>query len=338
MSPNLPIEDLGVGAYLAREREERGISLTEVSEKTRIRIYYLEHIEAEDFDQLPSIPVGRGFVRAYAEYIGVDSDEVARFYNQKVGGRSEDIDEDLGSKILYSAADSEEKPKYLLAPVLAVVLFILVSGSLLWYARGKTVRLGELIGFSVPVKEAGRPGTHQPGNEKQENVNVKNVVPSEKPSKEIKMGNESQPRKPGFRETSLVDKPAAGPSASAALPAGPGGEKPTTPSFSEGNRAGAPGSPAAPASRLTLKIKAVEDTWLRVVVDQKEAVEVFLTTGSEKLWKGNDKFILTVGNAQGTRVFLNDASVSLPKTASNVIRKFLITDKVAELKPNFAGN
>ena len=138
MSSNLPIEDIGIGAYLAQERQERGISLAEVSEKTCIRIFYLEKIEADAFNQLPSIPVGRGFVRSYAKYIGVDADEVARFYNQKVGGRSEDIDVELGSKIIYSKADSGERSKQLLVPVLAVVLFILVSGALLWFVRGKT--------------------------------------------------------------------------------------------------------------------------------------------------------------------------------------------------------
>ena len=83
---------------------------------------------------------------------------------------------------------------------------------------------------------------------------------------------------------------------------------------------------------------AEEDTWLRVIVDQKEASEIFLTAGNEKLWTGNDKFLLTVGNAKGTKVFLNGSVVSLPKTTSNVIRDFLITDKVAEIQPGLAGN
>ena len=79
--PSLSIEDIGVGAFLRRERQERGISLEEVANSTRIRISYLEKIEDEEFAQLPSIPILRGFIRSYANFIDVDEDVVVRNFN-----------------------------------------------------------------------------------------------------------------------------------------------------------------------------------------------------------------------------------------------------------------
>ncbi len=338
MSSNLPIEDLGVGGYLAQERQERGISLAEVSEKTCIRINFLEKIEVEDFGQLPSVPVARGFVRSYAKYIGVDADEVVRFYNQKVGARSEDIDPELGSKILYSKAVSDKESKRLLVPILVVVLFILASGTGLWFVRGKTASLGYLIGFTAPPKETDRIVPDKPTSEKRK-VTVEKAAPSNEPSSEKKKESGSQAGKPEIRETSSLKKAAETPVVSAALPAEPlEGTVPITPSLSVEDPTKSSARAVPRNSRLILKIKAEEDTWLRVIVDQEEASEIFLTAGNEKLWPGNDKFLLTVGNAKGTTVFLNDSVISLPKTTSNVIRDFLITDKVAEFKPGIAGN
>lgn len=71
---------LSFGYYLKAIRVEKGISLDEVSEKTRIRIDYLLLIEKEDHDRLPSEAFVKGFLRAYAEAVGIDEVEAVRRY------------------------------------------------------------------------------------------------------------------------------------------------------------------------------------------------------------------------------------------------------------------
>lgn len=334
MKSKLPIEDIGVGAFLAQERHARGISLAEVSEKTCIRIFYLEKIEADAFGELPSIPVGRGFVKSYAGYIGVDADNVVRVYNQKVGGRTEDIDGQLGSKIIYSKANSNRESKQLLVPIVGVLLFILMSGALLWFVRGKTESLSQYIGFSLPLQSKNSPDSGKTTSEvRNENFDG---APQKSSSSEMKNSQDKAKLDSGIREVSSSIQVGEIPGVS------PGGSaEQTKPSKSIMGNAYSPGASKKlipRSNRLILKIIAEEDTWLRVVVDQNVASEVFLTAGSEKIWSGNDKFVLTVGNSKGTKVFLNGVSVTLPKTASNVVRDFLITDKVAEIIPNLAGN
>jgi len=62
------------GSWARREREQRGISLQDISKSTKIRVHYLQAIEQEHVDQLPGGIIRRGFVRAYARYIGLDDE------------------------------------------------------------------------------------------------------------------------------------------------------------------------------------------------------------------------------------------------------------------------
>jgi len=68
------------GKELRRERELRGIGLREVAEATKINIRYLEAMERDDFEHLPGGVFNRGFVRAYAQFIGVDPDAMVNSY------------------------------------------------------------------------------------------------------------------------------------------------------------------------------------------------------------------------------------------------------------------
>jgi cytoskeleton protein RodZ len=63
------------GERIKREREMRGVSLEEIAESTKIGKRNLEALETEDFDKLPGGIFNKGFVRAYAKYLGLDEDQ-----------------------------------------------------------------------------------------------------------------------------------------------------------------------------------------------------------------------------------------------------------------------
>ena len=68
------------GETLKRERELRKITLREVSEATKIGLRYLEALEANRFDQLPGGLFNKGFIRAYAKFIGLDGEAMVNAY------------------------------------------------------------------------------------------------------------------------------------------------------------------------------------------------------------------------------------------------------------------
>lgn len=60
---------------MRERREAMGVSLAEVEVATRIRQKYLSALEADDWHLLPGEVVGRGFLRNYADYLGLDPQE-----------------------------------------------------------------------------------------------------------------------------------------------------------------------------------------------------------------------------------------------------------------------
>ncbi len=67
-----------IGQQLRTAREARRISLEQVSQATRIRVRYLQALEAGDLGSLPSQAQARGFLRAYGDYLGLNSEELMR--------------------------------------------------------------------------------------------------------------------------------------------------------------------------------------------------------------------------------------------------------------------
>ncbi|MGE0715259.1 MAG: RodZ domain-containing protein [Alphaproteobacteria bacterium] len=73
----------GVGALLRETRVGRGLELRRVATRLRIRYLYLQAIEEGRFDKLPGMTYAVGFVRTYAEHLGLDGDEMVRRFKQE---------------------------------------------------------------------------------------------------------------------------------------------------------------------------------------------------------------------------------------------------------------
>ncbi|HJO68942.1 MAG TPA: helix-turn-helix domain-containing protein, partial [Rhodospirillales bacterium] len=81
----------GVGALLRASRLRVGEDLRDVAANLCIRYLYLEAIEEGRYADLPGPTYAIGFVRAYAEHIGLDSDEVVRRFKQEIAGVQETV-------------------------------------------------------------------------------------------------------------------------------------------------------------------------------------------------------------------------------------------------------
>ena len=73
-------ETESLGAFLRRERESRKISLKEVAKHTRIREHFLKAIEENRSELLPSATFVKGFLNAYAKYLGLNPHEILLRY------------------------------------------------------------------------------------------------------------------------------------------------------------------------------------------------------------------------------------------------------------------
>ena len=71
-----------VGELLRNARLKKGMTLSDVSADLCIRKSYLNAIENMDFANMPPMPFGIGFVRSYADYIGLNGDRIVSSYRQ----------------------------------------------------------------------------------------------------------------------------------------------------------------------------------------------------------------------------------------------------------------
>lgn len=69
-----------VGQYLREQRRSRGMSALEVSRATRVPIASVERMEASRFDELPGEVFVRGFLKSYAQAVGLSADDVLARY------------------------------------------------------------------------------------------------------------------------------------------------------------------------------------------------------------------------------------------------------------------
>lgn len=345
------IED-SLGAFLRQEREARSIALDDVSKQTRVRNFYLTLIESGDYSRLPSVPIGRGFVRAYAVAIGVDADAAARQFDREFGTatQKEKEAELSAEKIAFSQVAQRSPGQRLWLPLVAVAVLILMGGVLFWSLRGKTEQYVPVTSFSERLKAAAGPMLRQvprllsPGKSKTAPSESRPAA-AQKPVAEPQSRNDATPEKSRIFSISAVGEggngsPDSAPVSEAPAPAGEtrspraAASAPPLTEVASVAPAAVPPLPSPPVGRVTadgrlaLKIRALEDTWVRIVVDQREIQEFLLTAGNERFWKGSEKFILTVGNAAGTQVSLNGSSISLPQSSSNVVRDFVITEKL----------
>ena len=67
-----------IGQRLKAKREEERHTLEKVFEATRIRLQYLEALESDDHSIMPSPVQARGYLRNYAEYLGLDAGQMLR--------------------------------------------------------------------------------------------------------------------------------------------------------------------------------------------------------------------------------------------------------------------
>lgn len=117
-----------IGNILRTERETQGRTLTEVSKAVYIKTKYLSALEEENFAVIPGEVYVKGFIRAYASYLGMDGEELVAQYD----GPSEPV---LLQKVPPTAVESgkgrrRRRRKTVSWPeitiIVGVILFILL--------------------------------------------------------------------------------------------------------------------------------------------------------------------------------------------------------------------
>jgi cytoskeleton protein RodZ len=131
-----------IGDSLREARTRRGLSPAEVHKAIRIRERYLTALEEERWDMLPGDAYTKGFLRTYAEFLGLHGNLYIDEYNARIAGRDEEHPP-------LVARPSVERRRVFQGGVLVTLAAIVVLGAAV--AGLAAWRLG---GSSTPPKPA----------------------------------------------------------------------------------------------------------------------------------------------------------------------------------------
>lgn len=115
------------GAILRRCREFHGITLEEASETTKIGTSHLRALEDDQIREFANQAYLKGFLRIYASYLGLNSDDVARMYDKLFGVQSEKPESPLTSIASPRPLRRMISLKKLLFPALLLAVILITA-------------------------------------------------------------------------------------------------------------------------------------------------------------------------------------------------------------------
>lgn len=243
-----------IGGLLKEAREKKELSHEEVHAKIKIHPRVLQLLEEDKFEKLPSPLFAKSFLRSYADFLQIDSDEIVRNYEKQ--GRREP------EQVLYlrpAEARRKQVDSRWVAPALATALAVAVL--CLLFVGGRWV-FGKIASF--------------------------------------------KPTKPVAVRAQAVKAPVAAERDSTWL------RSPSQGNFPKVNR----------RTPLQLKIKAVDNVWMRVTCDGKIVFQSILKRGVTESWTAMSAYEIWTGNSSNMSLTLNGTPLGSP--GKGVVKKMVI--------------
>ncbi len=290
-----------LGQILRQARENKGLSVEEVHEETRINPMYLEALEDGDYSILPTTTHTRGFLRNYARFLGLDPEPLLERYSQ---GQSYRIQKqtlrlpDIETKPIEFFQEIDDQPFFdpvnvevdlgsRRDPESAVRLVIIAALIIALALVGN--RFLPLILNNNDGSEAITEGITNVVQNLVDNVATPET--DEVTGSVIGAGTEDSSATPEAEEEAI--------NSTSRTSTGPETEILPTPS---------PTRPALPATleEINLKLEITERTWLESTIDEEVVFSGIARAGDTFEWTAEDEAKLLTGNAIGIFVTIND--------------------------------
>ena len=164
-----------IGSRIRHAREQRGLTIRDIANTTKISTAALNAIEHNDFARLPGGLFRRAYVRAFATEVGLDADELTREYRSRF-----EIETPAGPITPQTAHWYDRVPALYRLPVVSVTLAMLIGGVVM-QQRAQIPRESQDDRSTLRAVETDRPEDTVPPEEwdTTEEVAVANAAVSE---------------------------------------------------------------------------------------------------------------------------------------------------------------
>jgi cytoskeleton protein RodZ len=281
------------GEKLKLEREKRKITLEQISNSTKIGTRMLQALEEDRFNQLPGGIFNKGFVRAYARFVGLDEDQTVADYLEASGDAppvsteiapQEDGARENAENLRRLEASDDYPARHLPWGLFAAVLLVIALALSLWSHRRReqarqSVRPAPTAAATQLSGEASRGASGD----------------------ESGAGSPS-PASPATGSPTAGSTPSVQPASASSGKASSIAPK-IPQDLAPQNLSAA--SPAATPGEFTVLIQTREESWISITADGKSAPSELLATGSQRTIRGRKEVIVKVGNAGGVDFHFN---------------------------------
>lgn len=303
-----------IGDQLKSKRIAKELTLAEVEAATRIRVKYLEALEANDAAGLPSGTVAKGLLKTYCEYLGIDYKRIDSTFTKQLEKRKQ-----YSFKAKFMPSSFSVTPKTLL-----VLFSILIVAAVLAYLSF------QISGFAAPpalkvtspaadaqvsAKEIVIEGTVDAGAELflNEQILKTDINGYFKETFNLQPGNNNlkfTARNTLGRETII--------------------ERNVVANFLETTLTPTPSKGGAPATSKNILVEVnitTADSWVTVMVNGKQAYSGLMSAGSTRSFSGTE-IVIDSGKPSSTEIVVNGKKWdNIPRT-DGVIKDFKINQKV----------
>src|SRR5512134_646237 len=289
-----------IGDFFKQVRETKGLTVDEVASKTRIRTDFVKALEEGNFAKLPDQVFARGFVRSYARSLGLDEEDAIHRFIQSAGAFYEKQDERERLKVRQA---EEERKRRANRKAVAVAIGIAILTLVILLIREQSSLLVRRSQTEPPSTAAKRVTPPEPGK-----LEAPVRAEPESPAGSAKTKVPEPPAPP--QATARHEAAAGRGAASGGVAAGPAQPQVAAPAHPPVSTEG----PLSPLSLeaathteepLVLDLEATELSWVVIQIDGGSPQEALLRPGEKAKWKGQDQFMLTLGNAGGVKAELN---------------------------------
>lgn len=318
-----------LGSFLKRHRLSQGKELDDIAKKTRIHASTLLAIEEDNPKALPAEVFARGFIKNYAQYLGLDPNEALAWYIEQNNGEARPTEKINVQEVLAGEAMAEGRT----FPGGRFLVFLSVVGVLFFAVY---LVLGFLNSAAPPVNTSSQDAMHQPMIDPQPSPSAPVIGESGVEAGAVDMGAEQA------QTLTPAEPEGAVPSPAVAVPATTGvevkkplpvsekvdgtkpvivpqafKEKPGQSSELQQESKPAPVAAApppvslvkAPGMNYVLEAKFTDTTWLSVQIDKEKKKSAIYQKGDHLVWQAEKKISLFVGNAGGIVLSLNGKPV-----------------------------
>ncbi|MDD5542111.1 MAG: DUF4115 domain-containing protein [Acidobacteriia bacterium] len=292
------------GEHLKQIRENKGYSLETFSQLTKINAHALADLEAERFDRLPGGVFSRGFIKSYARFCGVDSQELLKEYEAAwAPGKSPEMKDPYSERPATPLGSFSTETLVIGGAVILVLIGTLIG--VVYHTWAQHSISTDVSSTEHSGERAEVPPAETPSGTAGAPSGIPPVLPSDMTGGKSPSGDEKAGPSKDAHSTGNPPAPAGSGSTPVGSPAAKN-ENPLEKSLPN------PVSPAnsPQAGTYILQISATEAAWISVKRDGVEVFRRILRPNETVKFNAKGRFDVLCGNAGGISISIDGKTVS----------------------------